>query len=147
METRPLVPTSASKDALINLIGLCREGLPTSLTKDAIPAYVDKILDRAVIVEALEGDRRLGLIAFYANDATKKQAFITLVLVHPDARGKGVARTLLKVAEERIRSKRFDSIKLRVLGGNKKAIGLYIKAGYEVSEALGDELEMILELG
>lgn len=50
--------------------------------------------------------------------------------VHPEFRGKGVALTLLKAAEEEIKKRGIERIRLEVSTGNTFAIRVYEKAGF-----------------
>lgn len=65
------------------------------------------------------------------NEAQAKIASLTTVFVAPWARGHGLARQLLEVAEGRAREGGFTAINLDVRETQSAAIELYRRAGYE----------------
>jgi GNAT superfamily N-acetyltransferase len=52
------------------------------------------------------------------------------LMVHPDHRGRGVAKQLMHFAEEKARKRRYDAVRLSVFLDNPAALALYERLGY-----------------
>lgn len=74
-----------------------------------------------------------GFTAFYCNDTINKKAFITLVLIHPKFRGKGISKYLMNKTLINIKQNNFIECSLEVKKDNKKAIKLYQTIGFNVT--------------
>ena len=61
------------------------------------------------------------------------------IAVHPDARRRGVAATLLEAAEAQLRRRGTRKLSLRVLSTNERAIRLYERLGFAREGALLEE--------
>lgn len=93
--------------------------------------YLEKIKKNAEIVSHYVGGKCAGFVAFYCNDADRKKAFITLVLVSNKYRGKGIANELIKKTLEICVARKFEVCGLDVLSSNESAIKIYKKNGFE----------------
>ncbi|MDO9538281.1 MAG: GNAT family N-acetyltransferase [Thermoplasmata archaeon] len=60
-------------------------------------------------------------------------AGVETIGVSPDARGQGVGKRLLSAAEQHMVKKGVSMSRLEVSSGNKNAISMYTKAGYDIS--------------
>lgn len=122
-----------SRAELVVMISAAAEGLPSSLSDPSeVEAYADKLQTAARFEVVRKGNVLLGLIAYYANDLSTRQAFITLVSVAPSARKCGIAGALLGAVIDRVRGEGFNSIALKVLIGNQAAKALYAKHKFRV---------------
>lgn len=99
-----------------------------------LEAYLAKLGDRAELVQASAQGRCRGLVAFYCNDHTTRQAYITLVLVDPQDRGLGIGRALVAGALDLARGRGFTSCRLEVARDNVPAHALYRSLGFQVIE-------------
>lgn len=68
----------------------------------------------------------------------RKSARLYSVAVHPDARGKGVARGLCQAAESVAQGAGIASIALEVKASNTAAVTLYHDLGYAIATSLPD---------
>ena len=102
-----------------------------------LEVYLAKLGARAEIVaEAGEGRCR-GVVAFYCDDAESRRAFISLVLVDPRERGRGLGRTLVTRALDVARSRGCTACALEVTDGNAAAQALYHALGFHPIESRG----------
>lgn len=100
--------------------------------------YVEKILCNGCIELKEEEGEIQGIVAYYCNDETFTNAFITLVLVSPDKMGKGIAGTLLDQVHDKLSKMEFIKCTLEVAKNNHAAMRLYTRKGYEVIEEKTD---------
>ncbi len=63
-----------------------------------------------------------------------KEAFIEVIFLAKEYRGKGIATNILNSLEAELKMKGFDCIRLHVFTHNVAAINLYKKLGYEVEK-------------
>jgi ribosomal protein S18 acetylase RimI-like enzyme len=80
----------------------------------------------------------LGRWSWYAPPAVAVNADVRQVMVHPAARGRGLARRLVDalVADARVHG--VETLTLDVRGNNHAAMALYERAGFEVAGRLPD---------
>lgn len=95
--------------------------------------YVDKLLTHSEILIRSQGKRCLGVLAFYCNSVLTGRAFISLLLVVPDARRRGIAHDLLDHAIRIARSRGFNSIGIEVSPANLSAQRCYGRFGFKVN--------------
>lgn len=96
--------------------------------------YLAKLGERAEILSVADGSRCRGLVAYYANDQTSKQAFITLVLVAPDDRGLGLGCSLVACVLDIVKRRGFTSCRLEVATSNTAAHAMYRQLGFHAVE-------------
>lgn len=87
-----------------------------------------------------------GLVAYYANDLTTRRAFITLVVVAPEWRGQGLARTLVRGVLNICRARGYTRCGLEAWHDNPPARELYERLGFVVVEDRGDRALMEIAL-
>jgi ribosomal protein S18 acetylase RimI-like enzyme len=111
-----------------------------------LEGYLGKLGDSAEILSDCAGSRCRGFVAFYCNDTTTRQAYITLVLVDPGDRGTGLGGALVGAVLEIARRRGFTSCRLEVAKRNEAARALYVSLGFRVVEdrAEKDLLEIAL---
>jgi len=82
---------------------------------------------------AYSGDQAVGLINCFAGFSTfaaKPLLNIHDIVVHAEARGQGIGRTLLGWAEQRARALGCCKLTLEVLSNNTRALAAYERAGF-----------------
>lgn len=113
---------------------------------DNIDDYVNKIKNKAELIAHIVEGVCVGFIAFYANDETKDNAFITMVMIRSDMRGKKIANSLLNVVLENLRSREFKRCNLEVRINNTNAVKLYEKFGFKIKSINSNSVFMFKEL-
>lgn len=109
-----------------------------------LEAYIAKIGERAEVLSDSVGGRCRGFVAYYCNDQSTRQAYITLVLVDPQDRATGLGRVLVTGVLEICRQRGFVSCRLEVRKDNVAALGMYRALGFAPVEAR--ETTELLEL-
>ncbi len=111
-----------------------------------VPGYVAKLGERSEILSDIAGGRCRGFVAFYCNDESSRQAYITLVLVDPRDRGAGLGRALVGGVLEIARRRGYTSCRLEVARHNAGARAMYDAIGFRLVEDRGskDVLEIAL---
>ena len=96
--------------------------------------YLTKLGGQAeVLADSVDGRCR-GFVAYYCNDETTKQAYITLVLVDPRDRGLGIGQSLVACVLDQARRRGFTSCRLEVMRDNAAAQAMYRSLGFRVVE-------------
>jgi ribosomal protein S18 acetylase RimI-like enzyme len=80
----------------------------------------------------------LGRWTRYAKSTVAVNGEVLQVMVHPDARGRQLARRLVTALVEDARSQRVETLTLDVRGNNHAAMALYESLGFEVYGRLPD---------
>jgi ribosomal protein S18 acetylase RimI-like enzyme len=111
-----------------------------------LDGYLAKLHDKAEFLSDSQGDRCRGFVAFYCNDEVSKRAYITLVLVDPQDRGLGIARTLVAGVLQLARERGFTSCRLEVAKTSVAAHALYRSLGFTAIETRGDKDLMEISL-
>ena len=97
-----------------------------------------------VLVAEVEG-RLAGYVRLRAATPLPESAHVVVVnglVVHPDMRRRGLARTLLEAAEQLATERGMRKVSLRVLAHNTPARTLYAALGYEVEGLLAAEFQI-----
>ena len=97
-----------------------------------LSSFCDKMLANAKLFVSCSTNGEIkGLVALYANDFTKKYAYIPLLAVAPMFRKQGIARTLMDSALEYVRG--LGTEKIQIIGihtSNPIALSFYEKLGF-----------------
>jgi ribosomal protein S18 acetylase RimI-like enzyme len=116
------------------------------LEPEGLEDYADKIARRASVLTYHDDGQLRGFIAFYCNDADTKIGFITMLMVDPAFRRKGLASVLMQAAIEAIRARGFGCCRLKVKTANFAAISFYERAGFVRTGTAGAEHSYELRL-
>ena len=103
-------------------------------------ALAQKYYHNGVLLKAQYDSECVGLCAFYCNDFSSNKAFLSMLLVNPCHRGKGIGTKLLNDMEVFCKSKGMAFVNLEVNRNNHNAISLYEKLGYSKFEEKGTSL-------
>lgn len=95
-----------------------------------LDAYVDKLLQHSELLIRTQGGCCLGLLALYCNNWRSRKAFISLLVVSPEARGRGIALDLLNQACHIARGRRFHCLGIEVSPENRAALAYYSRFGF-----------------
>lgn len=105
-------------------------------------AYLDKIQNNAEFITHYSAGKCAGFVAFYCNDKNKKNAYVTLVLLAPSFRGKGIASSLIRYTLEYCKNNKFEKCELEVRKDNYSAIRLYEICGFRIERVVAERLVM-----
>ena len=108
--------------------------------------YIDKIKNKAELIAHIIEGTCVGFIAFYANDEAKENAFITMVMIRSDMRGRKIACSLLTAVLENLKSRGFKFCNLEVKENNVNAIKLYESLGFKIKNKKLKSVFMFKEL-
>jgi GNAT superfamily N-acetyltransferase len=92
-------------------------------------AYAEKILAHADIAFAFIDEKIAGMIVFYANNTETRVARVTLLVVAPFARRKGVSAALMSRAMALARQRKMLFLEARPFKSNSVAIATYHNLG------------------
>lgn len=106
-------------------------------------SYLSKIERKAEVLAHYTKHNCSGFVAFYCNDINQEQAYITLILVAPEFRGKGIASSLIDGVISVARERGFLSCALEVEKGNSHAIRLYEKKGFYIARSANKKFSMV----
>lgn len=97
-----------------------------------IDDYINKLVEHATIISIRENDQIVGAICFYCNNRKDLIAYVSMIAVHIDYRGKGIGDELLSYAMAHCKRKGFEFCKLEVSKENLKALALYKKNYFSI---------------
>ena len=100
--------------------------------------YLKKLGDFAELVSDSVAGRCRGFVAFYCNDESTKQAYITMVLVAPEHRRLGIGSALVSCVLDLARRRGFTTCRLEVAESNADAFAIYSALGFVLVERRGD---------
>lgn len=135
------LPVEITK-ALIKEFG---ESLPDPLSERLdVDAYAEKVIKHGTVLLAMAEQVSLALAAMYANDQDTKRAYVSLLAVRPELRGRGIARELVNACVENARESGMMCIQLRTPETNTRAMQLYARAGFVKTGRIG--MKAVLEI-
>lgn len=100
--------------------------------------YANKLYNHGKVWGHYDLGLPISIIAGYFNDEQEHTAYLSMLAVNENYRGKHLASSLLAVFEEYALETGMDKIKLEVRKNNKKAQLLYDKFGYVISGDASD---------
>lgn len=125
------VNDQATRSELLQHLQLCDAAfVPRLSSRVDLGAYAEKLATRALRLEAWCGTTLVGVVAVYCNDP-QRPAYITNVSLLDDWQSKGIAGTLLQKCMAELQMRGVDSVSLEVGKGNKAALRLYEKLGFQ----------------
>lgn len=117
---------------------------PPLSEKVILEEYVDKIYQKShLISHCLDDGKVVGLVVVYCNDFINYRAYVALVGVLKDYRGKGIAEMMMRECIDYVRNNNFKTIGIHL--NNQIAINLYKKLGFNIIED-GNRVYMELDL-
>ena len=123
------------KDSVLSLLDEFSEVFPHLFEKiDNLDSYAGKISKLANIYVAKQDGKNFGIAVFYANDTISKKAYISLIGLKEDSRGKGHGRFMLSQCENLAKNDGMTQMWLEVDSDNTSAISFYEKNGYSFVE-------------
>ena len=105
--------------------------VPLSKKQD-LDTFVDKLLEKAILCVAWEGERIVALVAGYADNVIDRLGYISIVATLPEAQGRGLASEKVQEFLDIARDKGLRGVHLYAVPDNLPAIKMYKKLGFEV---------------
>jgi ribosomal protein S18 acetylase RimI-like enzyme len=135
------------KEKIYNLLKLTIDNGNGIDVLDDLEAYVDKIVENACIISIVENNKLLGFLAYYASDLTSKKAFLSAVIIAPDAPKLGYGRRLVDFCLADLVFKGFKKCGAEVNELNTAALNICKKTGFTELYRQGSSvfLEKIIE--
>lgn len=128
----------------INSVEKC---FPTPISqKTDISAFTTKILDKAVVLQAVMNDEIVGLSSFYANDIENRKAYWTFLAVTPSCMNMGIGSRLLTKMLSILRNMKMVSVELTTESNNVAARSLYEKFGFRLAEEKDEKVKYVYYL-
>lgn len=109
---------------------------PTLSEKVELLEWSTKVLSRASYIACVNQHQLVGLLVFYCNNLDTRCAYISLLGVRADYRGRGYAREMLQQTIKSVREQAFN--KIGVHSNNLRAITLYQSLGFKT---IGDAVD------
>lgn len=122
---------------ILNKFKDCLEAL--SRGDEYVEMLADKIVSNGTMLTILQNEEIIGFIAFYSNDLISKVAYITLVAVSPEHRGKSIGKKLILECIRISVMNGMTKIKLEVNKNNENAICFYKKCGFALLEECSEK--------
>jgi ribosomal-protein-alanine N-acetyltransferase len=133
-------------EVLAHLLRCDASFVPPLSSRVEIPAYAEKLVDRARRWEAWSEGDLVGLVAVYAEAPAGGTGFVSNVSVDPSRRGAGLARRLLTEAIAFARDAGLGALDLEVDGRAEGAIALYSSLGFRRTDERNGTVRMRLPL-
>lgn len=118
---------------------------PSLSSRVDIGSYAKKLTDRAIIFKASKGSKTVGLVACYANDPDKINAYIPLIAVDREFYGYGIGSMLLTQLISELKLNSFKELSLTVRKSSE-AFHLYKKFGFKIDSEFQYENSEIIGL-
>ncbi len=100
------------------------------MERNDVETLLNKIWNRGIVVAAKENDETIGYIAFYSNDTTTAEAYITLLAIKPEFQKMGYGKGLFKKCVDMSSGYGMKKIRLEVNKNNLSAINFYYHIGF-----------------
>lgn len=106
------------------------EALPSFPPPIDFSAYAKKVTGHARIAGLRADGTLVAFLAFYCNDPERRLAYMSMLLVRSDYRGRGLARRLVQQSLDYLTQAGFIVYRLEVGKDNREAIALYKAMGF-----------------
>lgn len=107
-----------------------------------ISEYLQKLSTKAELYVSEVKGNCAGFVFFYCNDPKKFFSYISLLMVAPECRGRGVGAELVRQVIATTESRGFSKCRLEVRKDNFSAIRLYRDLGFYTLEECGEKYLM-----
>ncbi|MDA0524840.1 GNAT family N-acetyltransferase [Methanococcoides alaskense] len=125
------------------LNAMCDSFIPPLDQVVDINKYSDKLVQNADCFFIQNNGKTIGFLAVYANDYSKKIAFISSISIMPEYQSTGISQKLIDFSIEYSRKKGMNFMKLEVNKNNTKAIKFYIKNLFKIESVNHNNIIMV----
>ncbi len=131
-------------ERVLNFINSVEKNFPASLSERIdIGIFTKKILNRAIILQALIDDEIIGLSSFYANDLENMKSYLTFIAVKSEYMNMGIAYRLIDEMLLILRKRGIVTVEAITDSGNIAARGLYEKMGFRLIGIRGSRVKYV----
>jgi ribosomal protein S18 acetylase RimI-like enzyme len=125
----------------INSVDKCFP-IPLSERTD-ISVFTKKILNKAIILQAVIDDEIVGLSSFYANDIENMKSHLTFIAVNSSHINMGIASKLINEMLSILREKNMISVEVTTGSDNKAARSLYEKFSFQLAKEDDERVQYV----
>ena len=144
---KSITDTTTSKAQLLEFLNQMKEDNNDFIKNDiSLSQYVEKLMNHAIIYVLIKHTAIIGMVAFYANDTSKKTAFISSIGVRKQFTGQALGLKLLLKACKVSKEKMMTTIGLDVRKENAIAIAFYKKNGFNIINESKELYRMVKQL-
>ena len=108
--------------------------------------YWEKLKKQAEFITHMAAGYPVGFIAFYCNNNSTKESFISLIVVSQEFKGKRIGAALVDSVINISKLRGFTSCSLEVKTDNKLAINLYKSKGFLIAAEEDGKYKMVATL-
>ena len=101
-----------------------------------------KFSKNANFIIASEDNTVLGFCAYYANDTIRCIAYLSMIILIPIARGKGIGEMILNKMIGECKSKGMRIVQLEVASDNNQALRFYRKHNFTKIKSLTEKTDL-----
>ena len=118
-------------------------------SKVNIPEYINKLLEKGIIVIAKNNNKIIGVVTGYINDFERKEAYISMVGIKKEYQNKGIGKILVNIFSNIAFNSKFERIKLETHRDNSNAINFYKRNNFicvDENASIPENIVLIKEL-
>jgi ribosomal protein S18 acetylase RimI-like enzyme len=131
-------------ERVFDFINSVDKSFPIPLSERAdISVFTKKILDKAIILQAVIDDEIVGLSSFYANDLDNMKSHWTFLAVKSSHMNMGIASKLITEMLSILRNRKMVSVELTTESDNIAARSLYEKMRFRLVEEKDERVRYV----
>jgi ribosomal protein S18 acetylase RimI-like enzyme len=139
----------SDKSLMTDILKEYNESFPVSIDSRVgnLAQYAEKLINNSQAYVLFYNNTSVGTVIFYANDKQNKAAYLTMIAVKQQFRGKGFASLLLSLCEDKSKEAGMIKLILEVDLRNENAVGFYYNKGFKyLDKASENSIHLIKEL-
>ena len=118
---------------------------PISSLVNDIQIYIEKMIEKAIVIIATYNKEDIGFIAIYCNDIKNKIAYITSLSVKKEFQSKKIGKNLVEIAIQCAIERNMSSIELEVQKENSLVMSFYSKFGFYI-KLVTDKQSIVMKM-
>ncbi len=131
-------------ERVLDFINSADKSFPIPLSERTdISVFTKKILNKAIILQAVIDDEIVGLSSFYANDLENMKSHLTFIAVNSSHINIGIASKLINEMLSILRKKNMASVEVTTESSNKAARSLYEKFSFRLAEEKEERVKYV----
>lgn len=144
VEVSVLCGDAENYERVLDFINSVDKSFPIPLSKRTdIGVFTKKILDKAIILQAVIDDEIVGLSSFYANDLENMKSHLTFIAVNSSHINMGIASKLINGMLLILRTKNMVSVEVTTGSDNEAARSLYEKCSFRLAEEKDERVKYV----